>query len=377
MFDGLALLLKYAFRAMGTVAPEVIGTFIGRLALLVSCLAVLWLDATPGSVLAGFLFGATIECVVLFSLLVRRLGWAVFVVPSPRMAWNTVVMAVPFLGFVAIQTFNQRLGVVVLSASEGQLGPTGAALTAEWALKEVGAFSAAYRFPEAISFIPVTLTGLLVPALVRLAGEEKSSTRMAGLTLRVMALVAVALALVFTMGRDVLAQLTGDGKFAGAGLVFGLLGCWVGVMVLQAATLNMLIAKGLYRAVLGRYIAAALGNLILSLSLIPTLGAAGAALGLLLADLAGLATDLWILCRRTHYVQGRDLRDLLLAILPAGALLFHAVTNPHPLSVWPITLALILAPWCVGWLIGAELPAIASRWATLRRRSGKARGTGG
>jgi len=174
--------------------------------------------------------------------------------------------------------------------------------------RQVGIYSAALRVSEIWYFIPMSVVGTLLPAIVesRQHGERVYNRRIGSLY-SLMAWSGIAVAMVFTFASHWVIHILYGEAFAGADSILRI-HIWTGVPVaLGVACATVLAAENaqiisLYATVIGAVV-----NVLLNWFLIPLQGARGAAMATLASQWAALlATVLLTRSRRMGYTMLRS-----------------------------------------------------------------------
>ncbi|MFM8361875.1 MAG: lipopolysaccharide biosynthesis protein [Haliscomenobacter sp.] len=190
-------------------------------------------------------------------------------IPRVRMDWrlNALIFkkSLPYAIAVALMAVYNRADVVLM----GRLLPDGQALA--------GHYAAAYRLLDAVNMLGVLFAGLLLPMYAKLGRDKMELGQLAETALRILwsgVLVFVPISLAF--GQPIM-----EGLYEHTTPYSGfLLGClMLGFIPLSGGYIfsTLLLAKGHQGRLNWVYLAVAGFNVFLNLSVIPRLGASGAA----------------------------------------------------------------------------------------------------
>jgi len=163
----------------------------------------------------------------------------------------------------------------------------------------VGIYSAAVRISEAWYFIPMAISTALFPTIVKLKEANPTSYRnRMQQYFDVMFVLGLAAAIVVTLVGPTLVNTLYGPEYANAGRLL-VLHSWAGIFVsLGVASSSWLATEGLQSYALVRTALGCVCNIGLNIILIPTMGAAGAVVGTLVAY--GIATHSLILFPQTR-----------------------------------------------------------------------------
>ncbi len=197
-------------------------------------------------------------------------------------------------------------------------------LKAYWPDEELGAFAASYRLVGALTLLAVTVLWVFLPLLSRLASEcpgaeMDAASRLARLTLWI---GGIGTAVAAGLARPVVPAVYGESFRQGASLVS--LQVLAPLLVLRpVGYVSDLVLVARRRQALVCLVAGAglAANLAGDLAFVPTLGAAGAAIGTLLGDVTYLATTLGFSSR----VSGRPLFRRAATVPAAAAVAAYAL----------------------------------------------------
>lgn len=237
---------------------------------------------------------------VIFTILALSAGWGVAGVMLANVASSGVQLAVAWGWYRRDSTPDDRLtppvwGRVraawpfalasVLAAIQMRMG---VALTEAWAgAAAAGLYAAAYRFIEAGRLIPQAGFDALLPALSAVRDKSQHFKATAWGAGRFVTLYGAMFALgCFALGGWVIPLLFGD-SFAPSGNLLRVMGVGLLPMSLKYWAGVVWIARGEERRVTRLNAVALAAQLVLSAILIPTYGAAGATLALILGESIG------------------------------------------------------------------------------------------
>ena len=252
--------------------------------------------------------------------------------------WALVVAAVP-LGLVMIINglyFRLDAFLISLLGTEKDLAMYGVAYKA---------FESFLAFPE---FVMVTL----LPVLARLDFSEGRFQELVQKAFTTMVLLSLPIAGFALLGKQAMVVLGGE-KYAGGGLVLGLIMCSVALACVQGVFGNALVTQGRQKTLLRVSVSVLVVNGLVNLAAIPLFGDVGAAAALLVTELLSLVLTLGVYRRFAPLPRvERPLRTLLaIAALIAVALACVIVS--------PTTAGLLVA-------VGLGLAAYVLALVTLR-----------
>ncbi|MDX6721224.1 MAG: hypothetical protein QOJ63_3478, partial [Solirubrobacteraceae bacterium] len=231
----------------------------------------------------------------------------------PSRWWPLLRDTLTFAAAVALNAAYFRIGVVALSLLDSE--------------RETGYFATAFRVMEVLIGVPLLLVGAAFPILARAARDDRArldnaTSRLVevGLVMGVWLALAVALA-----AEPIVFVLAGAGSDPSIGmlrlLVVALIASFVSVACAYA-----LLSLHCHKAILLANAAALVASAVLTLALIPSYGATGAAVAVLAAETVLMVCCFVALVRERPAVTAALRRAP--AILAAGALACLVVLVP-------------------------------------------------
>lgn len=367
ILDGMSLLLKSLFRALGHVSPDLYGSLTSRTLVLIGVSFALFWTGGSYDILAAFLFGAFVEVVFLLFLLQKRLRPFSLFQFHPKDYGSLLRNSIPFFVFIMFGMIHMRLGPGILSIQKFFPGAENPEVWAELILKDIGAFAAAFRFPEALQFLPVALSGVLVPALIRMNTNGNNTERMEALSLRLSLLIGLVMSSLLVIFKASFAEFLGAGKFSGYPWTFWILGVWTSFVFFQLMLTNVLIARGMVTQLFEAYTIMVLVNaLVTMLGIIAGMQAGAPALGLLAGEVIAVLLLLKIYVRNSSGEEALSFALLVmgcLALCVMSWLISGLETQIRGVEYsWWSSLGIVaILGFCTTRLLRAEWPAITKR----------------
>ncbi len=307
-----------AFRAFERMQYEVFGFVVGKVVLFALCLLCFLSRVGLNTVVGAFAAASLVELGISLLLVRGRLLKSGYVVTGTTMR-RILRSAPPFALSAVLGVIYFRIDTVMLHFLKGDLA--------------TGWYGGAYRFIEAVVFIPELMAAALFPVLARKFVRDEPLSGIFTRSFRMF----FTLALPFAVGATVLPGITSvlGAGFGGSGEVLPLLG-WT----LFFLSLNYLFVTILNSAERQRWVAAALGvgalaNVVLNLLLVPRWGHVGAGTATLLATSLVFLAE-WRVVSRTVGTTGfaRSMAKPLLAV-GAAAGVWWGFAGEHLLWVVP------------------------------------------
>lgn len=177
---------------------------------------------------------------------------------------------------------------------------------------ELGKYSAALRVSEAWYFVAGAITASAYPAIIALRSSDYAAyLRHYQSLLNILAILGLAISLIFSTLAEPITHLLYGAKFIGVGLILSI-HIWTGVFIfLAVGSNNWFVVENLQKLLLIRTIAGALLNVILNFFLIPAYGAVGASIATLIAQIGA-----------TYLTNGVSYRTKEVFVLQTNALFF-------------------------------------------------------
>lgn len=262
----------------------------------------------------------------LFAILLRRLGVRAVWQRPGREARGFLVEAWPLLLNNLLQNLFFRADVFVLQPTHGD--------------REVGLYTAPYRFLNLLGLVPAYFTLALFPHLSRLAaarGEALAATYALAVKLLLIVALPVVLATMF-LAPDLMGILGGSAFLPGAAIALRLLIWFLPFSYVNGITQYVLIAAGRQRLITRAFALTAGFNLAANLAFTPRYGYPAAAVITVLSELV-LMTPFLVYTRR--YIGPLPAPGMILRPLLAAAAM--------ALAAWPVYARLRdltpAAPW--------------------------------
>jgi O-antigen/teichoic acid export membrane protein len=276
--------------------------------------------------------------------------------PSVHIArWMPMLReTLPFAAAIAVSVLYFRVGVIAMSLISTNV--------------QTGYFAASFRVIEVIVGVPSLIASAAFPILARTAArrDEERLQYAAGRLIEATLVLGVGLALLLALGAEPIIAVIGGHAFAGSVAVLRIQGLALIATCVAVSAGYVLLSLRRHRAILLSNAAALAASVLLSLALIPSLQARGAAIAVVLAELALAATQVAMLVRaRPHLLEALFRRPL--AILALGALsgLVAFIPGPPPVA----TTALGLVVFVVLLLSTGYLPPEIRELLSIRWRS--------
>lgn len=204
----------------------------------------------------------------------------------------------------------------------------------------LGLYSVAYKWVAALNIIPAFFTQALLPVMSRQAQEEPAALRRTCvLGIKLLMLLALPLAALFTALAWALTSLLGGAQYLPGGAIATQLMIWsIPVGWINSFLQYALIALDLQARITRAFLLAVGFNIVANLLLVPTYGYQAAALTTIASELILLLPFAWLLQRALGPLPWRDMlwRPLLATLLMLLALA----------GLWPLSPALALLTAC-------------------------------
>jgi O-antigen/teichoic acid export membrane protein len=286
-----------------------IGQVSGRLVSLAAVLAVALADLGPVAMAGAYAASSLVQTAAMLALAKgRALPRHGISLPDGR----RMFAAAASLGVVLlIGLVYLRLDVFLLSLLAGR--------------EDVAHYGICARVYEMALLVPSYVMVTLMPELARAGPGTPRADALVRNALAVMQLLAFPLLALALLSGEILAVIAGA-EYESAAPVLALMLVALALVFLRSVFTNALVAYGGQRALLGPSLSVLVINLVLNLALVPPFGAVGAAVGLLLSELAFLALTL-----RAYSAFGelprphRPWRGLLAAGAMAAVISIHRV----------------------------------------------------
>jgi O-antigen/teichoic acid export membrane protein len=234
-------------------------------------------DLGPTGITAAFASGYVLEQA--FSVLFMRpkiefrVGW------HQARIWSLIVAAVPLGLVMMINGLYFRLDAFLISL-----------LATE---RDLAVYGVAYKGFESLLVFPEFVMVTLLPVLARLEFEEERFQALVQKAFTAMTVLVLPIFGFAVLGREAMVTLAGD-KYAGGGLVLGLIMCSVGFACLQGVFGNALVTQGKQSKLLKVSISVLVANGLVNLAAIPLFGDVGAAATLTATEALSLTLTLGV-----------------------------------------------------------------------------------
>lgn len=269
--------------------------------------------------------------------------------------WKLLSVVLPYAASAAASALYLRVSVVLVSALSSQT--------------QLGYFSLPYRMIEVLTLIPGLLIASAFPIFARAARDDHERLGYAlGRVFEVALLVGAWMAVSIAVGARLFVDVIGGAEFKPAAPVLAIQGVALGVMFVSMVWASGLLSLGLYRQILILNIGGLALNAALVALLVTIDGSRGAALGTVIAELAGA------LAQATAVMWGRPQLRPSLRVLPRATLAVAFGLTPLVMDGVPIiarlaiSTVLFASTLVVTRALPAELQALipnSSLWARI------------
>ncbi len=337
--DSLNTLLKASIRTYERMEFEVVFTIAGRGAILAGIIA-FERAGTLGlrEIAISHVAGAALETVLLAASIRVFLPLRFWAAPNLERVGEAFRRSLPFAVVTLIGLLYLRTGTFVLSQlSDGTA---------------VSFYNTAAKIPEALGFLPLAVVNALIPYLSRRHGDRGVMARYAAVLTRYLGFAGIFIACVFALETRWVILLLSKPEYLDAAAVFRLYGLYPLFSAVGYALANLLICMNAEKRVMQRYGMCFVLNVILNIALVPRMGAAGAAVALVVCEMTATVFDVTMLRARGVRVSAAHLGEFALAAAACVAALLLPVANP----------------WIRVGLSGLALGAVAGGFALLHDR---------
>lgn len=245
--------------------------------------------------------------------------------PSRKGGWPLMLLALPVAGTLLINYLYFRLDVVLLSWLKSDA--------------DVARYGLAYRVLEGLMVLPSYLMLALFPTIARSEGSRARLAMTIGTALGALEAAALGLGGLLAIFSSEIVVVLGGHKYASAGPVLAILSLALALSFVSGVFGTSLMALGHQPRLLLLSLGTLLVNLAANLLLIPPLGVDGAAIAVVLGELAGLTSASWYYRRVAGPPEGPAHRRLLAAGLVLGVL--AAIKFALPLGGYPLPVLLV------------------------------------
>jgi O-antigen/teichoic acid export membrane protein len=343
-------LVNGAFRAFEQTQYEVLGFVVGKLVLLSLCGLCFARQMGLSAVVGSFAAASLVELAIALYFARARLIPSGFAV-SGSIARGLLRRALPFALSAVLGVIYFRIDTVMLRLLKGDLA--------------TGWYGGAYRFVEAVVFVPDLMAAALFPVLARKFFVGEALPDIFGRSFRLF----FTLALPFALGASLLPGVTGllGQDFGGSADVLPLLGWTLFFLFMNYLFVTTLNSTEQQRRVTLALGCGAVANVILNLLFVPRWGHVGAGAATLISTFLVFIAE-WVAVGQTIRTSGLG-RDLL---RPVAAGLVTAVlwfVLRHENLLWVVPLG--GGVYIVSLALFRALPA--EDWQLLRGALGGAR----
>jgi O-antigen/teichoic acid export membrane protein len=275
--------------------------------------------------------------------------------PSFHLAhwWRLLRETVPWAVVAAVSIVYFRLALVLMSLISSA--------------KQTGYFATSFRITEVLVGIPILVIGAAFPILAR--AEREDSARFALASGRIFELALLAgtwLVLCLEVGAGFAIHVIAAGKADPSIAVLRIQGLALIASFIAVACGYPLLMMRRYRDVLASNLIALAISGVLTLSLVPSLGARGAALAALVAEI-GLAVSQAVMLKRAAPAVAIPLRTAAIVALAGGGAVAVGVALPvHPLIGVAVASALYFLALKLFRLFPPEVREVLSGWIGSR-----------
>lgn len=241
--------------------------------------------------------------------------------------WGALRPSLPIGLTVTFTMFYYWNGTTILSKLSGN--------------EAVGNYSAAFRLAMGLAFGGFAFSGAVFPLLSRLfVTDTQRLSRALGLALRYMSVLVLPLAVLGSgMSQQITSVVYGSGYEASAA-VFRVLAWWAIISCVNSLLSNYLMAIDRPAAVTVQAAVSLAVNVIGNVALIPFLGAVGAAISLVCAEMVGFV---WLFVRQRATQGGVGCRQYSSSVLHAIAALVPAIAVVQFGGRWNPAASVVLA----------------------------------
>ena len=230
-----------------------------------------------------------------------------------RLGWLLAALGPFAAGFVFL-TVHSKIDILVLAQIRTP--------------DDVGVYVAGYKFIDLAQALAVVIAAAVYPRLSRVAPADAERGQWAGQRLIELSVLAAALAgALLVVAREPIVELLFGEAYRATAAVVLFLGIAVPALVLNIVSGYVLAAAGRMRDVAMVYAGAVALKLVLNLALVPTAGARGAAIAMLITELTVAAGMMMLLRARLGAAPGAR---TLIAVGGAGAATVGALLLPDP-----------------------------------------------
>ncbi|MBA3866599.1 MAG: oligosaccharide flippase family protein [Solirubrobacterales bacterium] len=254
-----------------------VASIIARGLALIAIILAAALDLGPMGITAAFASGFVLEQA--FGILFMRPKIEFSVGLHRARIWSLVAAAVPLGAVMVINGLYFRLDAFLISV----LGSD----------RDLAVYGVAYKAFESLLVFPEFVMITLIPVLARLHFSEARFQELVQKAFTAMNILVLPVIGFSLLGRPAMVALAGP-KYAGGGLVLGLIMCSVAIACIQGVFGNALVTQGRQGALLRVSVSVLIANALVNFAAIPRFGDRGAAGALLLTEALSLALTLGV-----------------------------------------------------------------------------------
>ncbi|MCU0481161.1 MAG: oligosaccharide flippase family protein [Anaerolineae bacterium] len=308
---GIPLLIGFLFIRQATVTPQLNADALWAMGLL-------YIGLAPASISKGLTslyyaferaeYPAAVATIAtlnkaVFGVIVLLLGYGIIGLAGVSIGINIITLGILWLGsrqFLRGQTLPSRPDTKLMGGMMRQSYPLMfnhllatiffqidiILLEAIKGARLVGQYSVAYRWMMALNVIPAFFTQALLPIMSRQAQSDKDALkRTYSLGVKLLVMLAVPLAVIFTMLADSLTLLLGGAEYMPVGAITLQIMIWsIPIGWINSLTQYALIAVDLQKRITGAFVVAVSFNIITNLIFIPQYGYQAAAVTTILSE---------------------------------------------------------------------------------------------
>lgn len=298
--DAFAFFLKFVLRAYDRMEFDAVFSIVGRgLVLVILVMLARRGELTTRSAALAHVGGSIVELAALLVATRTVTGLRLLQGVDWRDVWNAVVRSIPFAVVNIVGLLYVRTGTIAVWKILGE--------------DEVAYFVAASKIPEALTFFPIAVVNAMIPFLSRNYQDRALTNRYFTFILRYLGFCGIYVAVVFLVEPEFIIRLISTPEYLKASATFQWYGVYGFITFLQYAVLNFLICLNEERAVMRRYVASFVLNVVLNLLLVPRWGVTGAAIALVATEFATLVYAGHVLRRQNYHFPARAAIEILAA----------------------------------------------------------------
>jgi O-antigen/teichoic acid export membrane protein len=318
VLDAFAMFLKFVLRAYERMEFDAVFSVVGRGGVL---LVLVWLATTGrlslGSATLAHVAGAALEVGALFVATRRVTGLRFLGRFDLGGVRDALVKSLPFAVVNVVGLLYIRTGTLAVSKILGE--------------DQVVFFAAASKIPESLSFMPVAIVNAVIPFLSRNYGNREVLDRYFTFILRYLGIAGAFIAAVLIAEPRWIIHVIATPEYLKSTAAFQWYGVYGLVTFFQYAIVNFLICINEEKSVMRRYAVALPMNIALNIALVPRFGITGAAMAIVITEVAALMYQALVLHRHKHSGLWRTLAGAT-ALTAVGVLLMRAMPGLQPVA---------------------------------------------